>query len=115
MLDLAPLRQLVRDVGEDTALKLLQIFKADADKRIAAVGAYLQGDQDITNLRIQAHSLKGLCQTYGASEGGEAAANLEDACRGEDDADIRAKAQIAFDIIPQDIAATLSAAEVLKD
>jgi len=113
--DLDTLRQLARDVGVDTALKLLQIFKADADRRIAAVGAYLQGGQDVADLRLQAHSLKGLCQTYGASEGGEAAANLEDACQDGDAADIRSKAQAAFDIIPQNVAATLRAAESLRD
>jgi len=112
--DLDTLRQLARDVGEDTALKLLQIFKTDADKRIAAVRTYLQGEFDTTNLRIQAHSLKGLCQTYGASEGGKAAASLEDACQGGDDADIRAKAQIVLDIIPQNVAATMRAAKSLE-
>lgn len=115
MPDLDTLRQLAKDVGTDTALKLLQIFKADADKRIAAVGAYLQGDQDVAALRIQAHSLKGLCQTYGATEGGEVAAQLEDACDNNNATDIRAKAQTAFDLIPQDVAATLNAAESLKD
>jgi len=61
--DLDILRQLANDVGTDTALKLLGVFKADADKRVAVIGAYLQGGDDASDLRIQAHSLKGLCNT----------------------------------------------------
>jgi len=112
--DLDILRQLASDVGTDTALKLLGIFKADADKRIAVIAAYLQGDDDASHLRIQAHSLKGLCNTYGAVEGGEAARVLQEACELGDADDIRAKAKTAFDTISRDIDATLKAAQILK-
>lgn len=114
MPDLDILRQLAHDVGADTALKLLGIFQADADKRVAAIGDYLQNDGDVADLRIQAHSLKGLCNTYGAVDGGEAAKVLQEACEQGDIADIHAKAQTAFDTISQDITATLKAAEMLK-
>jgi len=108
------LRQLVKDVGADTALKLLDGFKADADKRVAVIGAYLQDGGDASDLRIQAHSLKGLCNTYGAVDGGEAARMLQEACEHANAADIDAKAKAAFDIISQDIDATLNAAHMLK-
>lgn len=114
MSDLDILRQLANDVGTDTALKLLDIFKADADKRVAVIGAYLQGDDDASDLRIQAHSLKGLCNTYGAVDGGEAARALQEACEQGDADDIRAKAKTAFDTIRRDIEATLKAAQILK-
>ena len=91
MPDLDILRQLTSDVGADTALKLLGMFKVDADKRVAVIGAYLQHNGAISDLRIQAHSLKGLCNTYGAVDGGEAARVLQEACELGDADDIRAK------------------------
>ena len=114
MPDLDILRQLTNDVGTDTALKLLDIFKADADKRIAVIRNYLQNGGEVLELRIQAHSLKGLCLTYGATDGGEAAKILQDACDGASEADIRAVAKEALDIMTQDIAATLKAAQTLN-
>lgn len=115
MPDLDILRQLTNDVGTDTALKLLGIFKADADKRVAVLEAYLQSDDDdASHLRIQAHSLKGLCNTYGAVEGGEAARMLQEACELGDADDIRTKAKTALDTISRDIEATLKAAQILK-
>ena len=111
MPDLDILDQLVHDVGADTALKLLEIFKNDADARIAKIDDYLQNGGDIAELRIQAHSLKGLCLTYGAVEGGEAARALQDACDGANETEVRAQAQAARDILKQDIAATLTAAQ----
>lgn len=115
MPDLDILRQLASDVGADTALKLLGIFKDDAEKRIAAIGDYLQNGGDIKDLRIQAHSLKGLCRTYGAPEGGEVAMALQNACDHGDEADIREKAQAAFDFIPGEIDAAIEAAKTLRD
>jgi len=112
--DLDILRQLTSDVGADTALKLLGMFKVDADKRVAVIGAYLQHNGAISDLRIQAHSLKGLCNTYGAVDGGEAARVLQEACELGDADDIRAKAKTAFDTISRDIEATLKAAQTLK-
>lgn len=113
MPDLDILRQLTNDVGADTALKLLGMFKIDADKRVAVIGAYLQHSATISDLRIQAHSLKGLCNTYGAVDGGEAARMLQDVCDGGNEAEIYAQAQTAYDSIVQDVAATLEAAQSL--
>jgi len=116
--DLDILRQLAHDVGADTALKLLDIFQADADKRIAAISDDLQnaddGNGNVSDLRIQAHSLKGLCNTYGAVDGGEAARVLQEACEQGNAAEIRTKAKAAIDTISQDIKATLKAAQMLK-
>ena len=115
MPDLDILRQLASDVGIDTALKLLGIFKDDADKRVAAIDAYLNGSGEISELRIQAHSLKGLCRTYGAPLGGDVAMALQDACDDGDEANIRKKAQAARDIIPGEVEAAIAAAFSLRD
>ncbi len=108
------LKQLIADVGADTALNLLDIFKDDADKRLAAIADYLENGGDVAHLRVQAHSLKGLCRTYGAPDGGEAAWMLQDACdAGASEADIRALAEAALKIIPVDMAAAIDAAHAL--
>ncbi|MBL4613790.1 MAG: Hpt domain-containing protein [Magnetovibrio sp.] len=114
MPDLNILRQLASDVGMDTALRLLGIFKDDAEKRVAVIGDYLQNGGNVNDLRIQAHSLKGLCLTYGSPAGGEAARALQDACDSGNDGDIRSKAETAFAIIPDEIIAIILAAQTLK-
>lgn len=115
MPDLDILRQLAHDVGADTALKLLGIFKEDVDKRIAVIGKYLDDGKDSAELRIHAHSLKGLCRTYGAPHGGDAAMALQDACDGGNENDIRKKAQVVFDTIPGEVEAAINAARDLKE
>ncbi len=103
MTDMTIIRQLTEDVGTDTTLMLMGIFKTDADTRIKAIRDCLANGFDVNTLRMQAHSLKGLCRTYGASNGGDAAMALQDACdTGEPEA-IRIKAQAALDIIPNEV------------
>lgn len=113
MPDLATIKQLADDVGPETALRLMGIFKTDADNRLQAVRDYLDGAVELKDLRIHAHSLKGLCMTYGAPDGGRAALELQDACDAEDLPAIQAKAQILLDTAPGDIAATIDAAKAL--
>lgn len=114
MTDIATLEQLVRDVGIDTALKLLDIFENDVEKRLAAIQNCLRQNADSTELRFQAHSLKGLCRTYGALAGADSAMRLQDACdRGETDT-LAQLAQDVCDTVPADIAAVMVAARALK-
>jgi len=100
------LHQLIVDVGADTALRLMGIFKQDVDKRLGALNRYLQNDSSVEELHRHAHSLKGLCDTYGAKMGGDAAKALQEACNHGDIEDIRTKVQAALDIIPNDAEAT---------
>ena len=115
MPDLATINQLVKDVGKDTALRLMGIFKDDAEKRLAAIAEYLSNGGEVSALRIHAHSLKGLCRTYGAPKGGSAGMELQDACDAGDEAHIRNKAQAALDIIPQEIENVIQALKDLPD
>jgi len=101
------INQLAEDVGADTALKLMSIFKEDADTRVQAIRDFLAGTKDSEDLRIQAHSLKGLCYTYGAGRGGDAAKELQDACDAGDAQTIQTHAQTALDVIPGDVTATI--------
>ena len=116
MPDMEIIRQLAHDVGADTALKLMAIFKDDADTRVQAIRDYLAGGPDapdLQNLRIQAHSLKGLCRTYGAAHAGDVAMELQDACDAGDAVDIQAKAQVALDVIPGEVEAAIEAVRSL--
>lgn len=109
MPDMEIIQRLARDVGADTALMLMGIFKKDADTRLAFVRTFSETGGDIKDLRIQAHSLKGLCRTYGAAAGGDAAMALQDACDTGDAALINDKVRTVLDIIPADIEAATAA------
>jgi len=109
MPDMNILRQLANDVGADTALTLMGIFKKDTDTRIAHIRFFLENGGDEKDLRIHAHSLQSLCLTYGATAGSAAARDLEEACDGTDPAHIAALAQAAVNIIPADVTATMTA------
>lgn len=117
MPDLATIKQLADDVGAETALRLMGIFKTDAETRLQAVRDYLEGGLDgsveLKDLRIHAHSLKGLCLTYGAPDGAQAALELQDACDEGDLAVIEAKANALLAIAPDDVTATIRTAEEL--
>jgi len=109
------IRQLADDVGADTALKLMGIFKTDVDTRVQAIRDYQTHGGDLQDLRIQAHSLKGLCRTYGAARGGDVAMELQAACDANDTSAIQAKTQEALDVIPSDVEATIAAATSLAN
>jgi HPt (histidine-containing phosphotransfer) domain-containing protein len=102
------IRQLAEDIGADTALKLMDMFKSDADKRIQAIREYQANGGERADLRMQAHSLKGLCRTYGATQAGNVAMALQVACDEGDDAAIPAKVQDALDIIPGEVDAVIN-------
>lgn len=109
MPDMEILQQLADDVGADTALMLMGIFKEDANTRVAFVRTFSESGGDIEDLRIQAHSLKGLCRTYGAAAGGDAAMALQNACDTGDEALINDNVRAALNIIPADIDAAIDA------
>ena len=108
MPDMEIINQLAEDLGSDTVLKLMGVFKEDVDKRIIAIQGYLSADGgDLQEIRIHAHSLKGLCRTYGAAQSGDVAMALQDACDAGDTAMIRTKAQAALEVIPAEVDAVI--------
>lgn len=113
MADLSTLRQLIADVGPDTAQKLLDVFQDGSLKHLQSVRDYLEHGGELSDLRRYAHSLKGLCLTYGASDGGKAAEALQEACDTNDSAQIQASAETALDVISKDIEETLEAFKTL--
>ena len=113
MPDPKTIKQLADDVGAETALRLMGIFKTDADTRLQAVRDYLDGGIELKDLRIHAHSLKGLCLTYGAPDGAQAALELQDACDDGDPAVVESKVRALLEVAPGDVAATIKTAEDL--
>lgn len=108
MPDMEIINQLAEDLGSDTVLKLMGVFKDDVDKRILAIQAYLSADGgDLQEIRIHAHSLKGLCRTYGAAQSGDLAMELQEACDAGDAVAIRTKALAALEVIPAEVDAVI--------
>jgi len=106
--DMEIINQLAEDLGSDTVLKLMGVFKEDVDKRIIAIQEYLSADDsDLQEIRIHAHSLKGLCRTYGAAQSGDVAMELQDACDAGDAGVIRQKAQAALEVNPAEADAVI--------
>lgn len=109
MPDLEIIHQLIEDVGKDAALKLMTFFKSDVEKRIQAIRNYQKNGGDIPDLRIQAHSLKGLCRTYGAPRAGDVAMELQAACDAGNTEAIQRKTQEVLNIIPSEVDAAIEA------
>lgn len=102
------IQQLVKDVGLEGAQKLIGMFQDDVIKRIQIIQDHVDQGGDLKDLHLQAHSLKGLCRTYGAIQGGEAAMELQAACDSEDKNLIQEKALAALNIIPVDMKAAVN-------
>lgn len=114
MPDMEIINQLAEDLGSDTVLKLMGVFKEDVDKRIVAIQTYLSTDDgDLQGIRIHAHSLKGLCRTYGAAHSGDMAMELQEACDAGDAVAIRKKAQAVLEVIPAEVDAVIKVVRAL--
>jgi len=99
------LQQLIKDIGLEPAQKLINMFQKDVDERLDFIHEHLETGGDVKALRDQAHTLKGLCLSYGAKLGSEAAKDLQEACNDGDESLIQAKAHAALEIIPIDVKA----------
>ncbi|PCI38654.1 MAG: hypothetical protein COB46_10820 [Rhodospirillaceae bacterium] len=109
------LRQHVEDLGIVSAHKLVDMFYTDVQKRIAFIQDYQENGGEQKELHLNAHSLKGLCRTYGADQAGEAAMQLQAACEGDDETLIQEKIQLALGIIPADSKACFVFMNTLKE
>ena|GEM_PF-1735000 len=106
MPNIEALKQLIEDMGLESAQKLICMFHEDALKRTQIIQDYVDNGGDIKTLLIQAHTLKGMCRTYGAMKAGDAAMDLQNACDDNDEVLIRKTALIALDVIPADVKAS---------
>ena len=115
MPNLDTLRQHIEDLGVESTHKLVEMFYADVQKRIAFIQDYQENGGDLKELHLNAHSLKGLCRTYGAEQGGEAAMELQSACEGDDEALIQEKIQLVLSIVPADSKASFVFMNTMKE
>lgn len=83
MLDPAVLARLEKDLGRDSMLDLVKIFKTESTRRCRLIEtAIAAGDADAA--RHDAHALKGSALTFGATRLSELAMVLEQAGRSAD-------------------------------
>jgi histidine phosphotransfer protein HptB len=89
VLDPARLESLRKDLGEDGALEVAQVFFREGPKRLEELSKSLAA-RDRATLERAAHSLKSNARLFGATELGERCAELEAASRATIPADARA-------------------------
>lgn len=84
-LDELTIETMFSQVGKESFLELVPLFVSDAQKQITAIGEQLekaaQSQWDFQALESAAHSLKGVCLTYGLKGLGTKAHALEIASR----------------------------------
>ncbi len=80
MADETLIQQMITDVGAENMMELFGQFQKDVKERLVLLETLIDEQGDTVDMRLHAHSLKGLCRTYGAPEGAETALALEQAC-----------------------------------
>ena len=107
MPDRTTLEEMIASVGLDGLRELFEIFKSDAAMRLDEISARKNVDEDtnadLAVLRRHAHSLKGVCRTYGLPVSGDIAFDLEQAIDGGDPAAILKAANKVLEIVPGEI------------
>ena len=107
MPDRTILEEMISSVGVDGLRELYEIFKSDAAMRLDEINARKNvseaSDGDLAILRRHAHSLKGVCRTYGLPISGDIAFDLEQAIDGGDHQTILKAADRVLEIVPGEI------------
>lgn len=110
----AAIEQLILDVGAEAAIELYDVFKADAEMRLREIRARMNSNDDLIEFKRHAHSLKGVCHTYGLPRSGELAFALEQAISNEDHDQIIATANAVLEHIPDEITKAVEMAAALS-
>lgn len=108
MPDRTILEEMISSVGVDGLRELYEIFKSDAAMRLDEINARKNvsedsDDGDLVILRRHAHSLKGVCRTYGLPISGDIAFDLEQAIDSGDHQAILKAADRVLEIVPGEI------------
>ncbi|MDH5188587.1 MAG: Hpt domain-containing protein [Rhodospirillaceae bacterium] len=77
MPDRRTIEEMIDAVGKDGMRELYDVFKSDAIMRLNEIRDRKNADGDLSVLKRHAHSLKGVCRTYGLPDSGELAFDLE--------------------------------------
>ena len=97
------LEEMIESVGTDGLRELFDIFKADAVMRLDEIKAQKNGDGDLATLKRHAHSLKGVCRTYGLPLSGDLASDLEQAADAKDREAIIKASDKSLEVVPGEI------------
>ena len=97
------LEEMIESVGTDGLRELFDIFKADALMRLDEIKAQKNTSDELATLKRHAHSLKGVCRTYGLPLSGDLAFDLEQAADEKDPAAILKAADKVLEIVPGEI------------
>lgn len=109
MPDMACVEQLVDDLNLEAAVKLIGMFRDETATRVKFIEDYVdEGVGDIVDLHRHAHTLKGMCLTYGALKAADAAKDLQSACDEKNLELIQEKALVALNVIPFDVKAVVN-------
>jgi len=76
------LNEMLRGLDKPTLLDLVDFYVEETRRRVPGMRPLLEAG-NFTDLKREAHSLKGSSRTYGASGYGEIAYRLETACKDE--------------------------------
>ncbi|MCK5165967.1 MAG: Hpt domain-containing protein [Rhodospirillaceae bacterium] len=105
------LEEMVSSVGVDGLRELYEIFKSDATMRLDEINSRKNAiknlgensDDDLAILKRHAHSLKGVCRTYGLPVSGDLAFDLEQAIDSGDPQTILEAADKVLGVVPGEI------------
>lgn len=103
MPDRAALEELIDVIGAEGLRELYEIFLDDAKMRLEEISARKNADGDLAELKRHAHSLKGVCRTYGLPLSGDLAFDLEQAVDNADVNAIKKTAQKVLAFVPGDL------------
>ncbi|MDH3336035.1 MAG: Hpt domain-containing protein [Rhodospirillaceae bacterium] len=103
MPDRRTIEEMIDAVGKDGMRELYDVFKADAAMRLDEIRKRKNADDDLVAFKRHAHSLKGVCRTYGLPDSGELAFVLEQAISAENREEILIAAEKALLHIPDEI------------
>lgn len=76
LLNSSCLQQMLRDTGHELLPVLLELFVTESMKHLAMIEAACEAD-DLAAIKLQAHTLKSVCATYGALLAHRQAESLE--------------------------------------
>ena len=103
MPDKAAIEEMINAVGKDGMRELYEIFKTDAAMRLDEINNRKNSDGDLAVFKRHAHSLKGVCRTYGLPNSGELAFELEQAIEKKSPAEILQTAEKVLAFVPGEI------------
>lgn len=103
MPDRITIEEMIDAVGKDGMRELYEVFKSDVAMRLIEIAERKNAEGDLSVFKRHAHSLKGVCRTYGMPRSGELAFELEQAIANELPSEILQAAEKVLSFVPGEI------------